>query len=69
VRIVLSTSITSPIFVQASIITARTSAFYGNLYHLKADFGIKAECNVFATAHGKGPPDAVGGNSKSLMKV
>jgi hypothetical protein len=40
-----------------------------NLYHHKADFGIEAEWNFFATAHGKGPPDAIGGNSKRLMKV
>jgi hypothetical protein len=40
-----------------------------NLYHHNADFGIEAEWNFFATDHGKGPPDAVGGNSKRLMKL
>jgi hypothetical protein len=56
-------------FVQASITAARTVTFYVNLYHLKADFGIEPQWNVLATAHGKEPPDAVGGNSKRLMMV
>ena len=28
------------------------------------DFGVKAERHFFATAHGKGPADAVAGNMK-----
>jgi hypothetical protein len=56
-------------FVQASITAARTVTFYVNLYHLKADFGIEPQWNVLVTAHGKEPPDKVGGNSKRLMMV
>lgn len=35
-----------------------------NLSHHEEDFGIKAEWNFFATSHGKGPSDGVGGNFK-----
>ena len=32
-----------------------------NLLHHKADFGCTADWNFFATAHGKGPVDGIGG--------
>jgi hypothetical protein len=37
-----------------------------NLCHHKEDFGIEAEWNFFATSHGKGPCDGVGGTVKRL---
>jgi len=37
-----------------------------NLCHHKKDFGIEAEWNFFATSHGKGPCDGVGGTVKRL---
>ncbi|KMQ88333.1 hypothetical protein RF55_12203 [Lasius niger] len=35
-----------------------------NLCHHEKDFGIKAEWHFFATAHGKGPCDGIGGTLK-----
>ena len=37
-----------------------------NLCYHKKDFGIDAEWNFFATSHGKGPCDGVGGTIKRL---
>ena len=37
-----------------------------NLCNHTADFGIKAEWHFFATSHGKGPCDGVGGTVKRL---
>ncbi|KAI8122643.1 hypothetical protein CVS40_6527 [Lucilia cuprina] len=37
-----------------------------NLTHHESDFGLKAEWNFFATAHGKGPCDGIGGTVKRL---
>ena len=37
-----------------------------NLCHHKADFGIDAEWHFFATSHGKGPCDGLGGTVKRL---
>lgn len=37
-----------------------------NLAHHRGDFGVTAEWNFFATAHGKGPCDALGGTTKRL---
>lgn len=37
-----------------------------NLYYHKEDFGIEAEWHFFATAHGKGPCDGVGGTVKRM---
>ena len=37
-----------------------------NLCHHKADFGIDAEWHFFATSHGKGPCDGIGGTVKRL---
>jgi hypothetical protein len=42
---------------------------FTNLYHHKADFGIEAEWNFFATAHGKGPCDAIGGTVKRILRI
>ena len=39
-----------------------------NLAMHKADFGVKAEWHFFATAHGKGPCDGIGGTLKRLAK-
>lgn len=38
-----------------------------NLCYHKDDFGIDAEWNFFATSHGKGPSDGVGGTVKRLV--
>jgi hypothetical protein len=35
-----------------------------NLCHCNTDFGINAEWHLFATSHGKGPCDCVGGTTK-----
>ena len=35
-----------------------------NLCHHYEDFGLAAELHLFATSHGKGPPDGVGGSVK-----
>lgn len=35
-----------------------------NIYYHEEDFGLKAEWHFFATAHGKGPCDGVGGTFK-----
>lgn len=37
-----------------------------NLYYHKDDFGIRAEWHFFATAHGKGPCDGIGGTVKRM---
>lgn len=37
-----------------------------NLFHHRDDFGISAEWHFFATAHGKGPSDGLGGTLKRL---
>ena len=37
-----------------------------NLCHHKADFGVDAEWHFFATSHGKGPCDGLGGTVKRL---
>jgi hypothetical protein len=37
-----------------------------NLCHHKQDFGIEAEWHFFATSHGKGPCDGIGGSVKRL---
>lgn len=37
-----------------------------NLYYHENDFGIPAEWHFFATAHGKGPCDGIGGTVKRL---
>ena len=37
-----------------------------NLCHHREDFGIEAEWNFFATSHGKGPCDGVGGTVKRI---
>ena len=37
-----------------------------NLCHHESDFGLDAEWNFFATSHGKGPCDGVGGIVKRL---
>ena len=37
-----------------------------NLCHHKVDFGVDAEWHFFATSHGKGPCDGVGGTIKRL---
>lgn len=39
---------------------------FDHIYHHKQDFGIDAEWHFFATAHGKGPCDGVGGTVKRL---
>ena len=39
---------------------------FSNLCHHQDDFGISAEWNFFATSHGKGPCDGVGGVVKRL---
>lgn len=39
---------------------------FANIYHHEDDFGIPAEWNFFATAHGKGPCDGLGGTVKRL---
>ena len=38
-----------------------------NLCHHKADFGVDAEWNSFATSHGKSPCDGIGGTVKHLV--
>lgn len=38
-----------------------------NLSHHQHDFGHKAEWHFFATSHGKGPCDGIGGTTKSLV--
>ena len=38
--------------------------FFSNIYHHKEDFGIKADWSFWATSHGKGPWDGVGGKLK-----
>lgn len=40
-----------------------------NLAHHSSDFGIEAEWNFFATAHGKGPSDGLGGLVKRLARI
>jgi len=37
---------------------------FSNLCNHEQDFGIKAECHFFATSHGKGPYDGIGGTLK-----
>ena len=37
-----------------------------NLCHHNEDFGMDAEWNFFATSHGKGPCDGLGGTVKRL---
>lgn len=37
---------------------------FANVYHHFEDFGVSAEWNFFATAHGKGPCDGTGGTLK-----
>ena len=37
-----------------------------NLCHHEEDFGLKSEWHFFATSHGKGPCDGVGGSVKRL---
>jgi len=37
-----------------------------NLCHHKVDFGVDAEWHFFATSHGKGPCDGLGGTVKRL---
>lgn len=37
-----------------------------NLCHHEADFGVPAEWHFFATSHGKGPSDGIGGTIKRL---
>ncbi|XP_066590497.1 uncharacterized protein [Prorops nasuta] len=37
-----------------------------NLYYHKNDFGLNAEWHYFATAHGKGPCDGIGGTLKRI---
>jgi len=37
-----------------------------NLCHHKSDFGMDAEWHFFATSHGKGPCDGLGGTIKRL---
>lgn len=39
---------------------------FSNVYHHEEDYGIKAEWNFFATAHGKGPCDGLGGTVKRM---
>ncbi|XP_066585899.1 uncharacterized protein [Prorops nasuta] len=39
---------------------------YMNLYYHKEDFGLNAEWHYFATAHGKGPCDGIGGSLKRI---
>jgi hypothetical protein len=39
-----------------------------NLFHHVNDFGIEAEWNFFATAHGKGTCDAIGGTTKRQLR-
>lgn len=39
---------------------------FSNIYNHQQDFGIPAEWHFFATAHGKGPCDGVGGTVKRL---
>ena len=44
-------------------LNTRTEFFSSNIYHHK-DFGIKADWSFWATSHGKGPWDGVGGKLK-----
>lgn len=39
---------------------------FSNIYHHEIDFGVCAEWHFFATAHGKGPCDGIGGTLKRL---
>ncbi|XP_024889361.1 uncharacterized protein LOC112465839 [Temnothorax curvispinosus] len=39
---------------------------FSNIYHHEVDFGVRAEWHFFATAHGKGPCDGIGGTLKRL---
>ncbi|XP_066600762.1 uncharacterized protein [Prorops nasuta] len=39
---------------------------FANIYFHKMDFGISAEWHYFATAHGKGPCDGIGGTLKRM---
>jgi hypothetical protein len=39
---------------------------FANLLHHGEDFGMRAEWNFFATSHGKGPCDGIGGTIKRL---
>lgn len=41
---------------------------FTNLCHHAKDFGVDAEWNFFATSHGKGPSDGVGGTVKRLAR-
>ena len=38
--------------------------YFANLCHHEVDLGTKAEWHFFATSHGKGPCDGVGGTIK-----
>ena len=38
-----------------------------NLCHHESDSGLNAECNFFATSHGKSPCDGIGGTVKHLV--
>ena len=49
--------------VQHNIKTAKN---FINLCHREDDFGMPAEWHFFATSHGKGPCDGVGGTVKRL---
>jgi hypothetical protein len=40
-----------------------------NLFHHVSDFGISAQWNFFAPAHGKGPCDAFGVTTKKMVKT
>ena len=39
---------------------------FSSLCQFKSNFDIEAECHFFATSHGKGPCDAVGGTIKRM---
>lgn len=47
-------------------LTTKTKKNFLNLCHHKVDFNIEAEWHFFATSHGKGPCDGVGGTLKRL---
>ena len=40
---------------------------FANLWHHKADFGCTADWSFFATSHGKGPIDGIGGEVKQRV--
>lgn len=53
-------------FTDGSAAQYKNKSNFVNITHHKADFNIEIEWNFFATSHGKGPCDGVGGTLKRL---